>query len=314
VEAIQSAPEAQLRYKSVAFGHFWSSDIPLHGFMDAPADAVPDIEMRRVGALAERGPPIAWSADGSLYADGLRLALRDVTLDLFGGNRIDILPRAGYSGELPPETFGVATGTSLAMRGLLPLHGSAVEIDGRAVLLCGPAGAGKSTLAAGLTLHGGKLISDDLSVVSASVGQRPELYLGRPSIRLFPAVAEWLDPDAAHRPHPVDRKGKVLLRPARVDALHSVPLDTIVLLRPRHPNLPSARRRRTLAETLLMQLYRPNWLRYLPGAQNRLALIDILATSTQLIDFPVTAIRDRSMLDALCRNIIDRIAQTHKNH
>ena len=41
------------------------------------------------------------------------------------------------------------------------LHGTAVEIDGCAVLLLGPSGAGKSDLALRLIDRGGKLIGDD---------------------------------------------------------------------------------------------------------------------------------------------------------
>jgi hypothetical protein len=47
------------------------------------------------------------------------------------------------------------------LRGLEVLHASGVVIDDRAVLITGPAGAGKSSLAAALLRAGGRLLSDD---------------------------------------------------------------------------------------------------------------------------------------------------------
>jgi hypothetical protein len=47
------------------------------------------------------------------------------------------------------------------IRGLEVLHASGVVLDGRAVLIAGPAGAGKSSLAAALVRAGGELLSDD---------------------------------------------------------------------------------------------------------------------------------------------------------
>jgi serine kinase of HPr protein (carbohydrate metabolism regulator) len=48
----------------------------------------------------------------------------------------------------------------LASRALLPFHASTATCDGRAVLIAGPAGAGKSTLA--LTALGARWLADDL--------------------------------------------------------------------------------------------------------------------------------------------------------
>jgi hypothetical protein len=47
------------------------------------------------------------------------------------------------------------------IRGLEVLHASGVVLDGKAVLVAGPPGAGKSSLAAALVRAGGQLLSDD---------------------------------------------------------------------------------------------------------------------------------------------------------
>lgn len=48
----------------------------------------------------------------------------------------------------------------------LVVHAAVLERDGRAVLLPGPPGAGKSTLTAALCLRGWRLLSDELAIVS----------------------------------------------------------------------------------------------------------------------------------------------------
>ncbi|QDP20242.1 HPr kinase/phosphorylase [Sphingomonas xanthus] len=48
------------------------------------------------------------------------------------------------------------------------LHATSVAKDGRAVLICGPSGSGKSDLALRLLDHGFTLVSDDRSIVHKS--------------------------------------------------------------------------------------------------------------------------------------------------
>jgi hypothetical protein len=57
------------------------------------------------------------------------------------------------------------------LRGLEVMHASGVVVDGRAVLLTGAAGAGKSSLAAALVRGGGRLLSDDAVALAPSDGR-----------------------------------------------------------------------------------------------------------------------------------------------
>jgi len=61
--------------------------------------------------------------------------------------------------------FGNVLASLCWQRGQLPLHGSAVAIDGRALLLLGRAATGKSTLAAALALRGHAVLSDEVAVI-----------------------------------------------------------------------------------------------------------------------------------------------------
>ena len=74
----------------------------------------------------------------------------------------------------------------------LLLHASAVERDGRVVLLAGRSGSGKSTLAAALVTAGFTYLTDDAVVLEAPTGRaRPAvkpIALGRDVLHLFPSL------------------------------------------------------------------------------------------------------------------------------
>ena len=53
-----------------------------------------------------------------------------------------------------------------AVRGIEPLHGSAVKVGGRAVLCIGPSEAGKTSVALHLVQRGAGLVADDVAAVS----------------------------------------------------------------------------------------------------------------------------------------------------
>ncbi len=60
---------------------------------------------------------------------------------------------------------GAVLGTVSRMNGLLPLHASAVERDGRAMAFTADSGGGKSTLAASLASRGYRHVCDDTLVL-----------------------------------------------------------------------------------------------------------------------------------------------------
>jgi hypothetical protein len=84
--------------------------------------------------------------------------------------------------------LGPVLGFVLLLRGLVCLHASAIVVEGAAIALVGPAGAGKSTTAAAFSARGFSVLAEDV----VTLDDCAEQFLVRPAypcIRLWPASA-----------------------------------------------------------------------------------------------------------------------------
>jgi hypothetical protein len=70
-------------------------------------------------------------------------------------------------------------------RGLLPLHATAVVVDGRAIALGGPSGSGKSTLAARLSAKGYMPMADGVCAIDMADGKPISVLPGIPHLQLW---------------------------------------------------------------------------------------------------------------------------------
>ena len=83
--------------------------------------------------------------------------------------------------------LGSCLGILLLQRRILPLHGSAVAIEGKAYVFIGERGAGKSTIASSFMQKGYPLLTDDVIAVSLLEGDKPWV------IPAYPQQKLWLD-------------------------------------------------------------------------------------------------------------------------
>ena len=259
--------QAPVSHNATAFGLTWQSDIALPLFASMTASAPADIVVRRVPRLRER-TLLRQINRGFLCSDGVRFLDDDCSFDMVAGSLIEWMPGPDWSGTMPQSFSSTVAATLLAWRGGVPLHGSAVEIAGRAVLLCGPGGAGKSTLAASLTLQGARLISDDLSVLTGAGDPEPCLVAGRSGVRLDPTTAEI---GGFQQAGIAPNRGKIVVLPQRIAHDAKVPLSLVVALSGPNP----------VSEALEDQLFRPYWMASLPGAVER---VTRLRETEKLID------------------------------
>lgn len=86
------------------------------------------------------------------------------------GKEIIVSPWPGADpAQIRLYILGTCMGAILLQRKILPLHGSAVSVDGKVYAFIGDSGAGKSTLATALLEKGFDLLSDDVIPVSISL-------------------------------------------------------------------------------------------------------------------------------------------------
>lgn len=120
------------------------------------------------------------------------------------GKEITVSPLAGSEiDKIRLYILGTCMGVLLLQRNILPLHGSAVLIDGKAYAIVGDSGAGKSTLAAAFVSRGYRLLSDDVIAVSSSPNHTaPTVYPSYPQQKLWQESLQHFGMETKHY-HPV---------------------------------------------------------------------------------------------------------------
>lgn len=115
------------------------------------------------------------------------------------GSRITIEPAPGATDdEIRLFLMAAVWSALLLQRGLLPLHGSAVQVQNGAVILAGPSGNGKSTLAAALAEQGYPVLADELCALSVSADSLPLLLPGFPQMLLWEDALRKLGRNTQH--------------------------------------------------------------------------------------------------------------------
>lgn len=149
-------------------------------------DSLPNVVMKRTASQ---------TAPGSFLLSMNQVAKYLVT----NGNQVTIERMSGAEDdEIRLFLMGSAWCALLIQRKLLPLHGSAINVDGKSVIFSGLAGRGKSTLAAAFRKRGYQLLSDDLCAISTIDQEKPILIPGYPWLKLWDDVLKKMDESKQH--------------------------------------------------------------------------------------------------------------------
>jgi hypothetical protein len=106
---------------------------------------------------------------------------------VLGGREIIVEPAPGIPREdVRLFLLGSAFGALFYQRGLLPLHGCAIEVNQGAAVFLGVPGSGKSTLAGALHQQGYRVLTDDVSVLSFSPEGWPMVQPSCTHLKLSP--------------------------------------------------------------------------------------------------------------------------------
>jgi hypothetical protein len=231
----------------------------------------------------------------------------EVWIDGMGGFRVDpdrpriTVPPTSEAVRREERTWGVPTALCFSRRGDLPLHAAAVEIEGRALVLCGPGRFGKTTLATAFLRTGHRVLSEDLVCVRQQAD--PAVLPGPAMLRVRPDVAERLGPIEGTRTVLRDDERVHLAMEAGLrGTADPVPLAGIVLLK---RGLPEITLYRVEPERFLPELFAVSF--NLPSDAERArsfgGVVD-LAGSVPLW------LLDRPLEFATLDEVVDRVAST----
>ena len=141
---------------------------------------------------------------------------------------IDALPNA-KSDEIRVYLLGVAMGITPLLRGMLPLHASAIATKGVAHAFCGDSGAGKSTLVEALRRRGFNLMTDDVGALDPDTEQ-PLFHAGFPRIKLWGDVLNHFGMDSNSLATDFFRDQKFHMRLHEDFQVEPLPLKRLYLL------------------------------------------------------------------------------------
>jgi hypothetical protein len=289
------------------------------------ADVV--VQFRSDGPLFSAPPPAtsnhwyvsAWSDEGGTPELAIRCLPSGQFWWRYGYGVEFLVDRAGAAVQAawsPPATaedaflylVGSVLGFVRWLRGAPSLHASAVAVAGRAILLVGSSGAGKSTTAAALAQRGLAVLTDD---VAPLVEQRDVFLVqpGLPRLLLLPETLRSVGRVADSSPGLSPAWDKLAVGPAAhgfAFCPEPLPLGGIYLLGDRQANVSTPTLQPLTGAEALIQVAANSYLFRLLSPTMRAEEFTFL--SRVLRQVPVRLVRrpdDTDRLDALCDVILE---------
>jgi hypothetical protein len=189
-----------LSYYYTAYLQVICSEIELPEFLTIPFSSQPDIRIFKKKSTL----PVQF------YPDTIVAEKRGDCIEYICPNRVIYRICTGdeiylfSNTEVEPDLerlplSGFVLASVLYQQGLWVFHGSAIEVDGKAVVVVGDKTAGKSTLVSSFIAKGHRLISDDVTAISI---KNNEMFVlpGIPTIKLWPDAAAGIGLEANSLP------------------------------------------------------------------------------------------------------------------
>jgi hypothetical protein len=245
------------------------------------AQRLPPVILRSIAAYPETQDPaflLTSLGDGQFF----QLAYSDGTRFMVDGAATRIWGAAGESQtieDLATYFLGPVMGFILRRRGITALHASAVCVDGKAIVLTGEAGTGKSTTAAALALRGVSVLCEDIAAIAEQHGYFT-VERGYSRVCLWPESVEILTgrPDALPRLSPNWEKCYLPLESAGARlAPEEQPLGAVYILAPRETAAPAPRIEEVSSREVLLELVQNTYMNWLLDRSQRAAEFELLA-------------------------------------
>jgi hypothetical protein len=200
---------------------------------------------------------------------------------------------------------GSVLGFVLRRQGIPALHASAIEIRKQAVVFCGASEAGKSTLAAALSLRGLSVLSDDITALKEAYG-RFEIQSGCPWICLWPDTVSNLlgKADALPQITPTWNKCYLALKSGAFE-LCSRPCAGVYVLGARDTGRSAPRLETIGARGAMLELLKHSYTDWALDRSRRASEFDTLSRlATQVPVKRIVSHTDGAKIDKLCDLIL----------
>lgn len=182
---------SNVKYTYLAFGLIISSELELTEFMPYEGIEKVSIVIGQVPNSIEN--PIEIYPNYQLSRTEFLLYTRNADFYVKEGRQIIISLHENYD-IIRVRAFitAIITGALLLQRGLIPIHGSSVVVNGKAVIFTGHSGAGKTTLCSAFRREQYEFMSDDITAIEIDQEGNPFVYPSFPQQRLCPDTAKWM--------------------------------------------------------------------------------------------------------------------------
>lgn len=208
--------------------------------------------------------------------------------------------------------LGPILGFVLRLRGVTCLHASAIAIGERAIALLGPAGAGKSSMAAAFARLGYPVLTDDVAAL-LDLGNYFKVQPAYPRVRLWPASVKSLFGSEEALPRIVpnwDKRYLDLNGPGYRFQHEPLPLAAVYFLDERSPD-PAMPDVEPLGSTAgMIALVANTYATYLIDKPKRAAEFEVLGRLAQSAPVRrITPSASFSRIEGLCEMIVDDFHQ-----
>lgn len=214
-----------------AFGLQISSEPELPGLH--PGNLNTDVTIR-FGKVPEHlpEPTIGKGVAYELNGDCFLLKVPGIASFLVScGNEIVIDKQPGADDhDIAMFTINTPIGVLLYQRGYLPLHASAIVVNGGCVIFTGISGAGKSTIFASFHQHGYQVLADEVCAISFSESGVPYVQPGAAYTYLWRDVLDHLGKDISSLNHRNNNPEKYKLHIDEGFCHEALPLKRIYVL------------------------------------------------------------------------------------